>query len=1030
MKIFYDLADDEKKCTEAIRLLVNELKSSESDSSLTYCWKRLVKGMPSNRKNARLGFAVALSEVLQCFPMLSSEEVYGVCKETNLPSGHISSKETRDLYTGFSFCVSSLHKSGRLVNHEFCLQVLKDFIPIVFKENLTIKDVLFRVLIDILDDIESNNLTDIVKLFDEELKKGWKECTPERLALVSYFEKKDGSLVSRILKNHWNYSHIHHPQNYEKIALVLQSIFCEEYLKPQLTVILDCCTSSSFFKSKKAYKNFFNVLESGENKNTVVLIMAHFISAINESKLETFVSKLASEFLKKCYLSSPKCVHHLTKCLIERVAQIKTSEVKLLLVKSMLLYCPSRNSCLFRVLDSHFNNVAPEENEQYISLLQNSIIEPTETEKIKIYTEFRNDCLSWALQVTKTSASKEVFELTKFLFIYSYFEVKGECKEFPQVKIPNPPLSLETISFFKTKFSSCLKVLTTNSANKTSKQKGLAEDGRYWVYHLMSCSLLLVTNEKFPMICDVTMYSEWTNLWSIIDEIEAKPLDSRSCEDWAFELLFLHCGILFFDEQELIKVILNDAHQCYGKHKNDNSNDWKVVFIDLLISILSYESLMLRNMACECFHLICKDINKEVVNIIMSALESSDKEEIEMESEVSSESDCSEQSMSDNDDSSENILEGTVINDENNDQGAIDLAESDDSIEEFDDDNDGLDDVNLSDANEEDLDKEDKALGLAMKGFLDSKKEQKENKKEKALKKVKMIHFKVKILDFIEIIVKDVGFSVATMDIIPGLLKLVASSTVTSGPVYNKVLCIFKNFLSLKPEKVNVKLDEDIKPDIEKIQEIIRKSSNKKAQSLAIQTLFLLCKVHLNNCKGKQNKIRSTNDAQLRSGDQVYSVFNTILQDFIINKNSKISKEILFQAIERFPIIRPNLVHDVTTYIDRDLTIYARMQGISLLQRVLSFSDRECHDWQNIILLSVKNLLNDLIKNNKSPHHIRECLKLCIKLHSNISKLELKVNTFDGDMMHIIENIAISELSIKHPDIASLSRKVVSIFDN
>ena len=1034
MQVFYDLAEDETQCTTAIQLLIDELQSSSTDS-LEYCWKRLVKGMPSTRKNARLGFAVALSEVLHHFSTISSEEVYSVCKETNLPSGNLNSKETRDSYAGFTFCVSSLHKSGRLQNHEFCIGVLKEFVPIVLKEKLTIKDVTFRVLVDILDDMKNDKLADVVSLLSEELKKGWVTCSAERLALLSYFEKRDVSLVSRILKKNWNFSHLHHPQNYEKIAEVLKSIFCEEFIKPQLSVILDCCTSSGYFKLQKASKNFLTILGSGENKNTVMFIMTHFINSVSESKLEAFVNKSLLEILKKPFISSPKSVHNLTKCLSERITLFKSSETKLSFIKSMLSLCPGRNSCLHQFLDTYFNKFAPDNTEQYIMLLENFIIEPNQNEKNKAITEFRNDCLSWAMQITKHMNTKEVFEFTKFLFIYSYFEVKGECKEFPQVKTPNPSFSQETTSFCKIKFNSCLKVLTTNSQNIIKKQKGVAEDGRYWVYHLMSCSLLLVTNEKFPMICDITTFNEWTNLWSVIDEIEAKPLESRSSEDWAFELLFLHCGILFFDEQEQIKVILNDAHQCYEKQKAKSNDDWKNILVDLLISILSYESLMLRNMACECFRLICNNLEKDAIQIIMNALESSDKdeEETEMADESSSDSDCSEnnESAADSsesaDDSSESDNEnGTNENDEIN---AIinENSESDESLDLGENDDDS-DDVNLSDADEEVLSKEDKVLGSAMRGLLNIKKEKQLEKKEKASKKIKMIHFKVKILDFVEIIIKDVGFSTATMNILPGLLKLVASASVTSGPVYNKVVSIFKNLLSVKSDKLNVDLDEEVKPDIVQIQELIIKSSNKKAQDLSIQTLFLLCKVYLSNCEPKVKK-RRLSTAVVSDEDQVYSIFSGILKDFVTNKNTKVNKSILFQMIERFPIIRSNLVTDVTSYIDGDITIYAKMQGIALLQRVLSFSDKQCDDWQKKILLSVKNLLTDLLeKKTKSPHNIRECLKLCIKLHSIQSKLDLKVELLDTDMKSVVEAVAISEMAIKFPDIVNLSRKVINIF--
>ena len=1049
LQLFYSLAEDEK-AIDSTTSLVEKLKSTASDS-VVYSWKRLIKGMSSNRKNARQGFAIALTEVLTQFPEIDSQEVYDFCKTTNLPTGHVSQKEIRDLYAGFIFCISALHRSGRLAAVELRDQVLTELLPILLKKKLTIKDAVFKVFIDILDAIETKDLKKVVELFGDDLKEGWTGCTLERLALMAYLEKRDGAAVSKLLKNHWSYSHLIHPQNYEKIAVVLKTVACEEFMKPQLAIIIDNCSASKSFSVKKVNKHFFKVEDSGENKNTVVFMLTHMLPSIGDDKLDSFVVKNMMGFLLKPYMSSPESVQTMTDSLCTRVGSVKCSDSKLVLAKAFLPLLPLRASCLHKVLETLFSTVNRSDTLKFTKVLESSFLCPENVEgkTTKMISEFRNDCLSWMFQVLRLSDAKTVFDYTKLLFIYSFFSVKAECVSIPSIKIPSPAMSQVTIDFCKAKFNSCLKLLSASqSADKTVKRRGIAEDGRYWVYHLLSSSLSLVTNEKFPMITDITGHKEWQTLWSVIDEVEAKTPETRSDEDWAFELLFLHAGMLFFEEQKQARIILKDVNLCYEKHKNGSKENWKSVFVDLLISILSYESLMLRNIACGCFKLVCADLDKDSIQLIMDAIDTSDKgdddeagedadseEESDEESDAddeeedgledleveSSDEDDEESDEEDDDDESMDDEEGSFA-DENKSQDEIMVEEDEDDEEE---------DINLSDADEEDLKNEDKALGAAMKGLLDMKKDKKKEKRNKALKKVKMVHFKIKILDLIEILVENVGFSTSTMNILPGLLKLVASPVVTSGPVYNRVLGIFKNMFNMKADKLTVNFNEALKSDVPAIQTFITKTSNRKAQQLAVQSLFMLCKVHLNNPEPKKKKRKSTVTKEVTKDQEVCAVFNPLMEDFFTNKHTKLDKTIFYQMIERLPVLRPGFVVDLLKYLDQDIALFAKMQSINLLNRILSFGDEAVLKCNGEILESMGKFLSVLVSNeNPSPHHIREVVKLCQKLHSAATKNKVELSAIPEGLTSALESVPVSGVALKFPDLASLAVKMLRFLNN
>ena len=81
---------------------------------LQYCVERLVRGLGSNRKGARQGFSIALTEVLASFPQqVTPGEVLSLVAKHLQPSGSAKA-EVR----GHAACVRALFQTpGRLVLH-------------------------------------------------------------------------------------------------------------------------------------------------------------------------------------------------------------------------------------------------------------------------------------------------------------------------------------------------------------------------------------------------------------------------------------------------------------------------------------------------------------------------------------------------------------------------------------------------------------------------------------------------------------------------------------------------------------------------------------------------------------------------------------------------------------------------------------------------------------------------------------------------------------------------------------------------
>ena len=1025
LQYFFDLADESiTKRIDAARSLTEDLKM-EAPHVKEYVTHRLVKGLPSNRKCARQGFVLALTHLMETFSDIPTKGVYDYCMETNCLNRHVSSKEVRDSYTGYLFCVSALSKAKRLTESpEICSQIFTEILSILNKTKLSIKDLALSVLFEILDKIEDHNLKDVFESFREELKKGWEACTPERLALCFYFEKRQTSLVSKILKKNWNYSHLSHPQNYEKIAGILKTCLCQDMIRPQWSVFVDNFVNSKH-KSMKKFVNFF-LQPTPDNKTTAIIIKTDLFSKIPDKDIHFLISEQLIKELSENVLATTAIIKEMSAAVEAKLASAEISIVDLM--KEMISVFPKTNSCLAKILMNVMPKMPAADQQVLIEHLKDCFITPDMKGTYKELGEFRANCVNWMGILSKQCDDKTLFEFTKMLFVYSFFEVKGVCATIPQIRIPKPALSKLSVDMCKSRFNSSLKTLSTSQVS-SGKKKGVADDSRYWVYHLMSTSLTLITDENFELKTEFADQAAWRSLWSVIDEIEAKSVTERTEEDWAFELLFLHAGILHFEESEQTESILADIHSCYEKQKEKDSEDadsWKGVFVDLLILMLSYESNMLRTIACDSFKLISGSLDQTSVQLILDALNEKKDEEGDSDEE------------SDEEDNEED-------DDEDDDDEDDDNVESDDDDESISDDDEDLDlsaldgpdveaeeseDINLSDMDDEQMKEADRTLGLAIKATIEEKKEKEKEKKEAAAKRVKEVHFRVKILDFVDIMIETVGVNEVTITIIPTLLEMLHNSAPIKDPVRDRVIKTFQTLLKVKSEKLNISFHSVLKTEVPRIQQIIMKSHNKDVQNLAVQSMCLVAKAYLNTSEEPATKKpkKSKKSAPVKSKEvEISEMFEVLLENFLSNKNTKLDKKLFFQLIERFPSIRWLLVTNLTASLESESAIFPKLQSLALLSRILSFPDDNLKTHFAQILKSTGAMTAHVLKcETTNPHHLRECLKLCQKMVGAMKKNSFAMKDIDKSVIKALESIPSNEVTLKHADIANLSQKIVT----
>ncbi|OLL25975.1 DNA polymerase V [Neolecta irregularis DAH-3] len=115
--LYGKLADNDPAARlSAAEKLISSLKESSTEE-MEYAIGRLFKGLASRRKSARLGFGVALTELLSVLTNIDVKDLLSLLEKHTAPSGNINGAEERDFYFARIFGVEALLKS-RVLSRE------------------------------------------------------------------------------------------------------------------------------------------------------------------------------------------------------------------------------------------------------------------------------------------------------------------------------------------------------------------------------------------------------------------------------------------------------------------------------------------------------------------------------------------------------------------------------------------------------------------------------------------------------------------------------------------------------------------------------------------------------------------------------------------------------------------------------------------------------------------------------------------------------------------------------------------------
>jgi len=560
------------------------------------------------------------------------------------------------------------------------------------------------------------------------------------------------------------------------------------------------------------------------------------------------------------------------------------------------------------------------------------------------------------------------------------------------------------------------------------------------------------------------------------------------------QLLFVHSTLQLFLNREEAVDILKELETCYQKatekkRLNKKEPHWTEVLTEILLGFMAQSSHLMRQVVDVVYPTIVPHLTRDALDLHLKAIKpakrnandgiefenESDLEEMEVTDEKSEkvesekdeededgeegeEGEESEESEKvekiDNDDcgEDEDNKEHVANSDESDSSDESDESdESDfevdenfkaelkaalgDSALQIDDEDDDEEEEDGSEEEDIDMDTCDpnqlQVMDQALADVFKSRKQKKLKKKSEKDKRLSILHFKLRVLDLIEIFIKEQPKDPKILQLIEPLYEVIKSSHGHAGeqPLFERTLGIFKNKLCMLHEYPSGSdLDVDsVHDQIDHLIELAKFATSALLVTYITQGIIYLIRVLRGNPELKGPSPRATRAQRKQKDtikvaqkvsnggclneDRLMKSFKTVLVQFMTKKSSHLHPVLFVELIQRFPSLGWNLAIELPQYLNKGCNNFRKVKAFEMLK--LLFSKKTDKHEQNIMDINesmCKNLI-EAFKATKDEsfslkarqfHHIVNLATVYVKETSKYSKVYKKVDR-DGILAAVTE---------------------------
>ncbi|WVQ94762.1 hypothetical protein IAU59_001843 [Kwoniella sp. CBS 9459] len=547
-----DASDDEggeggAKDLEAAKL--DKQLSRDNAEDVVYCVKRLVRGLGSSRESSRLGFAVALTELLTRITTVTASQVLSLLVRNSQYSKNMKGSDERDMMFARLFGLTSIVQSKSLFGPS---ATQADFQQVVHElttlgqAKAWIRESAWWTLIGAVQgllesDVEWKDAA-LEEVVNEVLgEKGW---TQEKVALVLLLEDNVQTIDWKTyFAPTFKYTPLLNSHNLVTLGRVLKEASAEDdegvaastsgSWKPQLhfvwNIILEhyfsksAATSSTVSGSEAPFQDFFRVVvDESLFSNTASPQRRYWGFQVFERSLPLLpASQMPLIFtpnFMRCWMnnlsSSDRYLHKAALGIAKRVQEVTKENPKVgFTLLSQLVGKHGRQDfdrvTKTKTVENIMGSLNAEGVKDFVAYLQGVILVGGDNLDTARIEERRSWALDQLLALCRNgSVPKDdawISSLVDFLLVHGFFLIRKADKKSSISALhttPKPALSESTAAVCRARLASCLVELTTASVSQRgsdeakTRQQGCDLAGKLWLRRALDTIFALEENKK------------------------------------------------------------------------------------------------------------------------------------------------------------------------------------------------------------------------------------------------------------------------------------------------------------------------------------------------------------------------------------------------------------------------------------------------------------------------------------------------------------------------------------------------------
>ncbi|XP_066597439.1 myb-binding protein 1A [Prorops nasuta] len=810
---------------------INNEAEAELNKELKYALTRIIRSLGSSKLFSKKGHYVTLTGFLTLYPMFPVEKILTIMDEELHPVNSNPKSENADIYLGRILVCGALIRSKIVGKCTVDLQLrIIDYLINAGNQRSYLSSVSTSFLIDFLNNTDGKSLSiSVFSVIEKEIGKPWKEQTLDTFYLLLFMEEKFPSLVNHnFILNKIGTDDLISTESMEYVLGVLTDLpriksyqhpvfklFCEKLIKAELVNEFWTGMDIRFKKPSRTDEYLaIEILKLLLPNITKKAILPQLLSP-------NFLAYMLKKFLYCRKKHTDEILHGFKEFLTILVSVINSDDIKpkykiAVLKKLMLdpgdLMIERRTGTkvVQRITSSLNMECVKKLSKIYCNIIENS--EP----KLKGGNPepWTNAERTYAAQLlTKLLTHPNILSDREWRLSQLKFLFKCGICDVSNIGVELAPHIKE-----------CFYRALDHKLPKLSDLRNLlSELVHYLRAEISSDDLKLRT----PLSNEAT--EAWKKVICLIEALEKTKKNTQAIP--IFHTMSLHMGLQLFSDTEMAITSINELESCYQrvtkniqkKNKDNESKSkvedkekeepkWAEVVVDLLLSLLSRTSHLLRSLVNCVFPHVCSHLTNAAIYQILEILDvKTDKNPLSIKSDEPESMDEDEESDESENDIAENGVETSEVSEDDSD------SDSENNQTDFEEDetvNDRLrmavqqalgeasfqtddEDIDIDQIDEVEGKRLDESLAAAFR-ILKENRQNRSKKQEKSSQA--LTHFRVRVIDLLESYLESSPPMAIVFDILVSLFALLEFCIKDhhQNPLENRVRACLKKLAGIK----------------------------------------------------------------------------------------------------------------------------------------------------------------------------------------------------------------------------------------